>query len=150
MYSVNYSIYHIYVVTKLSLPNCQFMYLPSCRYQIFTLPNYHYQIDITKLSLLCCDQTVITKLLVPNFITKLSLLWTYQIVFTKFSSYQIVITEYSLPNCHHQMDIRDLRLERFVLWMLTCIHLLGLIPRPRRIFSECPGMISCVVQTLNK
>ena len=132
---------------------CSYQIVNLCTYQIVVTKFSPYQTIITKLTLLNCHFYVVTKLSLPNCWYQILLPnchFCEQIVFTKFSSYQIVITEYSLPNCHHQMDIRDLRLERFALWMLTCIHLLGLIPRPRRIFSECPGMISCVVQTLNK
>ena len=61
------------------------------------------------MSLSCSYQNVITKLslfcrLYHIVISKLSLLWAYQIVTLPNCHYQIVITKLSLPNCLYQID----------------------------------------------
>ena len=88
----------------MSLPNFhyQIVILPNCHYQIvitkLSLPIRHCQIvsflELPKFSLQNCHFYEVTKL---------SLFCSYQIVITKLSSYQIGITKLKSPNFHYQI-----------------------------------------------
>ena len=126
---VNLSLPHclLYVLTKLSLQICHFMYLQiiilmkqsNFPYQIvifLQLPNCHFfrqQIVITKLSLICSYQFAITKLSLPNCRYQVVTIpsWYYQIVISKLSPYQVDISHYqvvTLPSWYFPIGITKL------------------------------------------
>ena len=94
-----------------------------------SLPNSHYQIVITRLSLLwhtkmslpnCHYHIVVTKLSLPNC--------HYQIVITKFFlsnyHYQIIINKFLLSNFYYQIIITKLILPkiRTSIFLVVCSH----------------------------
>ena len=92
-------------IIKWVLPNC---HLTSWQYHYkLSLPNWHFQVGITKIALPSWHHQVgITKLACPS--------WYYQDCITKLASpswhYQVGITKLALPSWHFQVGISKLGL----------------------------------------
>ena len=97
-----YTFYQVFPLPNCHYQNVTFISLPNCHDQI-VLPDCHFY-DVTKISIPNCHYQIVNFLNLPN--CQLTKKPAYQIVITKLSlpkcHYLIVIIKLSLPNCHYR------------------------------------------------